>query len=1222
MPSRFIVSFFVIVLSGIAASAEDWPMWRGDAARSGGTTKALPEPLHLQWVRQLPLPRPAWPASQGNLQFDAVPQPIVVGNRVIVGSTADDSVVAFETATGRECWRFFTGGPIRFAPAAWNGKIYVASDDGCLYCLDADQGSLCWQARGGPRDRKVIGNDRLISSWPIRGGPVVVDGVVYFTAGIWPFMGIFVHALDAETGETIWVNSETGSRWVTHPHGAPSFGSIVPQGYLSVSGKHLIVPGGRSLPAVFDRHSGELLHFEFGGKGAGGWHVVAHDDFYVVGDTAFLISDGSSAGRFPIDVFTDGLVMHESTAHLINRESFGRIETKDRRGKTVSQLSLRPHRSWQVMPDGWTTMLLAGQHAFAAAQKEIGRFELPATGQHEPAGRSPSWSTQVDDKIAGMIAGNQRLLVTTVDARLYCFGREDTEVVRHDLRTKPTTAGLHRGEASALVQQIIDRHQVQGGWAVVWGIGTGAMIDALLADSDLSLIVVDPDADAVDRFRRRMLADGMYGSRVTAHVGSVDSFAMPPYLAEVVIGEDVSEWDVTGDVAAKVVRSLRPYTGAAYLNLSKPQHETFTAGLSESNEANIDVSRAGDFTTVRRTGALAGAGQWTHQYADATNSVVSQDTLVRAPLGLLWFGGPSNDRVLPRHGHGPSPQVAGGRLVIEGADMLRSVDVYTGRVFWEKELPGLGTYYDTTRHFAGAGEIGSNYVTLPDAVYVVYGAKILKLDAATGATLDEFTHRTNNESPPVAWGYLAVSGDKLIATAGPVAVTGNKLDRRDRQLADVLSPVDYSSASRHLLVLDRHTGKLLWSRTAELNFRHNCIAIGDGKVFCIDRMTDAKLAELKRRGIEPAATPRLLALELQTGAEIWSTDEHVFGTFLNYSVEHDVLLQAGSAYRDRARDEVRVGMTAFRGRTGQLLWQDLSRGHGGPCLMWQDKIITNGGGGSMFELLTGDPVPWKYSRMYGCNTAVGSQHLLTFRSGAAGFCDLAGDSGTGNIGGFRSSCTANLIVADGVLNAPDYTRTCTCAYQNQCSLALIHDPDAEMWTFSSLGTAPDQFGINFGAPGDRRAADGRLWFDYPAVGGHSPTLPVEVAGSEIRYLQQHATTIAASPSGHLPWVASSCAIGVTEIELTAEIDSTAERRLAVQLYFSELAGAAAGERVFDVTVNDQVVLKDFDIVRAAGGANRAVMKEFPVAAAAGKYKIRFTPRAGQPCISGIAIVGE
>ena len=34
--------------------------------------------------------------------------------------------------------------------------------------------------------------------------------------------------------------------------------------------------------------------------------------------------------------------------------------------------------------------------------------------------------------------------------------------------------------------------------------------------------------------------------------------------------------------------------------------------------------------------------------------------------------------------------------------------------------------------------------------------------------------------------------------------------------------------------------------------------------------------------------------------------------------------------------------------------------------------------------LTGEAVPWKWTRNYGCNTPAASEHLLTFRSGAAG----------------------------------------------------------------------------------------------------------------------------------------------------------------------------------------------------------------------------------------------
>ena len=97
----------------------------------------------------------------------------------------------------------------------------------------------------------------------------------------------------------------------------------------------------------------------------------------------------------------------------------------------------------------------------------------------------------------------------------------------------------------------------------------------------------------------------------------------------------------------------------------------------------------------------------------------------------------------------------------------------------------------------------------------------------------------------------------------------------------------------------------------------------------------------------------------------------------------------------------------------------------------------------------------------------------TFRSAAAAYYDLLEDHGTGNLGGFRTGCTSNLIVANGVLNAPDYTRTCECSYQNQASLAMVHMPEVEVWTFSPHATHTASVrlaGVNFGAPGDRRDA--------------------------------------------------------------------------------------------------------------------------------------------------------
>src|SRR5262249_47978285 len=153
---------------------------------------------------------------------------------LFVGSSRYDSLTAYHTITGAEVWRLLAEGPIRYAPAAWQGKVYFASDDGYLYCVSAAKGTLLWKFRGGPSDRKVLGNERLISTWPARGAPVIADGKVYFATSIWPFMGIFIHCLDAETGNVVWTNDGDGSTYMKQPHNADSFAGVAPQGPMVV----------------------------------------------------------------------------------------------------------------------------------------------------------------------------------------------------------------------------------------------------------------------------------------------------------------------------------------------------------------------------------------------------------------------------------------------------------------------------------------------------------------------------------------------------------------------------------------------------------------------------------------------------------------------------------------------------------------------------------------------------------------------------------------------------------------------------------------------------------------------------------------------------------------------------------------------------------------------------------------------------------------------------
>ena len=283
--------FAVIFLFAGNLDAADWPMWRYDANRSAASPAELPGKLYLQWKREYRPTTAAWP-DQAKMQFDIVREPVVVGQTMYFNSSRYDAIRAVDTRTGEEKWTYFADGPIRFAPVAWGGKLYFTSDDGYLYCLKADAGTLEWKFRGGPSDRKILGNERLISTWPARGAPVIADGKVYFAASIWPFMGIFVHAVDATTGQAVWTNDGDGSLYMKQPHHTDSFASIAPQGPIVAIGNRLLVPGGRSVPATFDRSSGKLLFYQLAenSKRGGGSEVGAINKIFFNGGAVFDIA--------------------------------------------------------------------------------------------------------------------------------------------------------------------------------------------------------------------------------------------------------------------------------------------------------------------------------------------------------------------------------------------------------------------------------------------------------------------------------------------------------------------------------------------------------------------------------------------------------------------------------------------------------------------------------------------------------------------------------------------------------------------------------------------------------------------------------------------------------------------------------------------------------------------------------------------------------------------
>jgi len=1246
-------------VDGFRQDTADWPMWRYDANRSGASPVSLPVDLRLQWVRQLPKPAPAWREEQYKLQFDRSYEPVVMGRQIFVPSMVSDKLEAYDTETGRQNWQFFCDGPIRFAPVAWRGRVYFASDDGCLYCLAAKDGALLWKSRLAPSARRILGNGRLISAWPARGGPVLHDGRVYCSASIWPFMGVFIYALDAVTGRVIWENSGTGSIYILQQHNSPAFAGVAPQGYLATDGNRLLVTS-RTTPACFDCTTGELLYYPLSdrsyGKHVGGYGASIWKEWYFNNAVAYRLSDGLALGPISADVMDGDTVTGIGAAgDLVGCAPVEEqtVDPKDK--KTKTHLSARPVWTLRTEPALDRIHIKAGNRLYGSSRDGL----ITAIEVAEPDKRPRVvWRSRVHGRVWSMLAGDGKLFVITQEGQLHCFGAGKRSPIRHTSIAHDLPPASHSD--SRRVQEILAQGVDAKGYCLWLGIGDGRLFTEVLRQSQMHVIAIEPDAEKVASLRKRLDLAGLYGSRVSILHADVDFADLPPYIASLVAVEDVAAagLDGTGHGIERMYGLLRPYSGVAWIAAGKEEQLGICRRLANADLPGIKVDTAKDAVVIHRTGPVPGSADWTHQYGDVANTVCSKDQL-QPPLGILWFGEESGfGDVLPRHGHGPPEQIVAGRLFIHGIDSLSARDVYTGRVLWKKSLTvsTFGVYYDASykhdfrylgygqSHVPGANARGTNFVVTADRIYIIQGDECHVLDPETGRTRQVFSLPTQEGQKSRRWAYLGVCEDYLIAGANFARYS--PLLKPPGAKPDAAAPFVDWSASRTLVVMNRYDGKVLWSVDADNGFIHNGIAAGGGMVFCLDAVPPY----VRRNAREDAAVSRmsrLLAMDLGTGRVVWDNRDCAFGTWLGLSEQFGVLVQAHRRSGDMLW-EPGDRMAAFRARTGEVLW-DRKVNYSGPCMLHGTTIFTQE---SAYDLLTGrqrtyphpltgETIPWEYSRNHGCNTAIASEHLLTFRSAAAGYYDLSNDGGTGNFGGFRSGCTSNLIVANGVLNAPDYTSTCTCSYQNQTSLAMVHMPDVEMWTFSKVKSSDGPIrsvGINFGAPGDRRAENGTFWLEYPSVGGSSAKLDMAVAPQGPSWFRRHSSRL---QRGVIPWVEASGGKGLRSVRVRvaggqseeakgpegADLDreqTDAERSYTVRLHFMEPEDKKPGERRFDVALNEQTVLEGYDVVAEAGSPNVGIVRTFQGVHASDFLTISLTPSDAnsETILCGIEIVSE
>ncbi len=171
-------------------SVDEWHTYRNNAKRSGSTLSQIPADLDQLWSRRL----------GGNLT-----QPVVAGGKVFVINKNEGTLHCLDLNSGEISWSRTAAGRIDSPPSYHKGFLIFGSRDGFVYSLRASDGKLAWRFQAAPEDRQIVSYDRLESAWPAHGSVLILDDLVYFSAGRSGFIdgGIYLYALDPVTGKLV-----------------------------------------------------------------------------------------------------------------------------------------------------------------------------------------------------------------------------------------------------------------------------------------------------------------------------------------------------------------------------------------------------------------------------------------------------------------------------------------------------------------------------------------------------------------------------------------------------------------------------------------------------------------------------------------------------------------------------------------------------------------------------------------------------------------------------------------------------------------------------------------------------------------------------------------------------------------------------------------------------------------------------------------------------------
>ena len=443
---------------------------------------------------------------------------------------------------------------------------------------------------------------------------------------------------------------------------------------------------------------------------------------------------------------------------------------------------------------------------------------------------------------------------------------------------------------------------------------------------------------------------------------------------------------------------------------------------------------------------LAGAGQWTHFFADPGNTACSGDSLARGPFLLQWFGEPGPRDMVDRHHRTVSPLCYEGRLFVPGNERVYAVDAYNGTPLWSRELPGF-------RRIAALRDAG-NMAVAGNRLYVVAGRDCHVFDTSSGESVRVCQPPESGDSAPRDWGYVAVVDDRLFgSTTWPGA---SRTEHSRAAIGDAYYDARRIVTSTGVFCRACETGELSWVyRSSAGAILNPTICLGGGRIYFVESKNPETLARTTGRSTPTdllGTGSQLVALDAFTGKEVWRRDTDFKGLehslYLCYADERLVAVGSRNARAPRAVPSRMSGTTCMPSPPPmERPFGDKVRTTGSePAAATANRICIRRSSATRsmckplaYDLATGRRnESWRLSRGgHGCGALSACSTGLFFRAGNPCMFDLERQQKTRLTHATRPGCWINIIPANGLVLIPEASSGCTCKFSVQTSLALV-----------------------------------------------------------------------------------------------------------------------------------------------------------------------------------------